>query len=131
MNRLDNKGFTLVELLAVVVILLIIISIAIPTISSSIQRTNDKQRDNKIQLILSATELYLTDHRKARDKFYNNDCYIEIESNLISDNYITKGEITHNKELVGKYVIYNPDAMKIEVVDSLNIAGTGSVEKCS
>ena len=129
MNKLNNKGFTLVELLAVVVILLIIISIAIPTISSSIQRTNNKQIENKKQLILAATELYLSDHRKARTKFYNNDCYIDIFNNLILDNYLTQEEITHNKEPVGKYVVYNPTNSKIEVVHELNISG--SVDKCN
>ena len=123
MRKLNNKGFTLVELLAVVVILIIIVSIAIPTISSSIQRTNDSQIQNKKQLILSATEQYLSDHRKARTKFYNNDCYIDISDNLISDSYLTEEEITHNKELVGKYVVYNPENLKIEVVDSLNSNG--------
>ena len=38
MKRLNKKGFTLVELLVVIVILAVIMSIAIPSITSSIER---------------------------------------------------------------------------------------------
>ena len=43
MKRLNKKGFTLVELLVVIVILGVIMSIAIPSITSSIERSKDKQ----------------------------------------------------------------------------------------
>ena len=44
MKRLNKKGFTLVELLVVIVILGVIMSIAIPSITSSIERSKDKQK---------------------------------------------------------------------------------------
>lgn len=118
MKNINNKGFTLIELLAVIVILIIIVSIAIPTISASIQRTNAKQEQNKKELILSAAQLYISDHKSKRTDFYNYRCYIDVESNLIADGYITEKEITHNGEVVGKSVYYNLSAKKIEVVDS-------------
>ncbi len=63
--RINNKGFTLVELLAVLVILIAISSIAIPTISSSLERSKTKQDDSKKKLLVSAAELYVTDNRNA------------------------------------------------------------------
>ena len=57
MKRLNKKGFTLVELLVVIVILGVIMSIAIPSITSSIERSKDKQKTQIIKLIESAGEL--------------------------------------------------------------------------
>ena len=51
MKRLNKKGFTLVELLVVIVILGVIMSIAIPSITSSIERSKDKQKTQIIKLI--------------------------------------------------------------------------------
>ena len=65
MKRINRKGFTLVELLVVLVILVVIMSIAIPSVTSSIERSKQKQKDSKIELIESAAELYV-------DKYKNN-----------------------------------------------------------
>ena len=63
MKKLNKKGFTLVELLAVIVILAVIMSIAIPSITSSIERSKDKQKTQIIKLIESAGELYVDKHK--------------------------------------------------------------------
>lgn len=62
---LNNKGFTLVELLAVLVILVAIMGIAIPTISSSLERTRAKQDEARKEIIESAAEQYVTDNKNA------------------------------------------------------------------
>ena len=54
-----NKGFTLVELLAVLVILGVIVTIAIPTVSSTLNKQKDKELKNRQQDIVSSAELYL------------------------------------------------------------------------
>lgn len=58
MKKLDKKGFTLVELLVVIVILVVIMSIAIPSVTSSLERSKEKQKNAKIELIESAAEIY-------------------------------------------------------------------------
>lgn len=63
MNKLNNKGFTLVELLAVVVILLAISVIAIASISSAIERSKAKQDDAKKEVIISYAKLYFDEHK--------------------------------------------------------------------
>lgn len=63
MKKLNKKGFTLVELLVVLVILAVIMSIAIPSVTSSIERSKQKQKDAKIELIVSAAELYVDRHK--------------------------------------------------------------------
>ena len=65
MKRLNRKGFTLVELMAVIAILIIIIGIALPNITSSIERSKNKQKDAKKELIISSAELYFDRHSTA------------------------------------------------------------------
>ena len=93
-NRLNRGGFTLVELLAALVILTAIMGIAIPSISSSLERTKEKQNESRIKVLESAAELYVTDHKNAIFKGLGsaNTCYITLgildvsEDNLLDAN---------------------------------------------
>lgn len=87
MKRLNKKGFTLVELLVVIVILGVIMSIAIPSITSSIERSKDKQKTQIIKLIESAGELYVDKHKNTVKTGQ-----ITLDK-LIGDGLITKEEM--------------------------------------
>ncbi len=91
---MNNKGFTLVELLAVLIILTAIMGVAIPSISSSLERTKAKQNKAKEDMLLSYAEEYITDHKNAVYNTLNtnriNKCYITTD--LLSD-YLPDGEI--------------------------------------
>ncbi len=87
MKRLNRKGFTLIELMAVIAILVIIMGIALPNITSSIERSKNKQKESKIQLITSAADLYFDRHSTA-DKTNG-----VLVSTLISDQDIPGVEI--------------------------------------
>ena len=103
-KRLNQKGFTLVELLAVLVILAAIMRIAIPSLSSSFERTKDKQNQGRYKMIESAAEQYVTDHKNVIYNTMGNNvaCYIQIKNitlltseemkdangNDLSENYI-------------------------------------------
>lgn len=60
--REDQKGLTLIELLAVVVILGIIIAIAIPSISGIIERQKVKAHEANALMILDAAKMYYIDN---------------------------------------------------------------------
>lgn len=82
-KKVNNKGFTLVELLAVLVILTAIMGVAIPSISSSLERSKNKQNKAREKVLVSAAELYITDNKNS---IYTNlgdkdTCYIQL-SNL-------------------------------------------------
>ena len=109
--KLNNKGFTLVELLAVLVILIAISSIAIPTISSSLERSKDKQTKAKEKLLLSAAELYITDHRNAITTT-SDYCYIK-EEQLITEKYIDKDE-----NEIDRIIKYDIDTKELKIVTS-------------
>lgn len=84
---MNKKGFTLVELLAVLVILVVIMTIAIPSVASSIERSKQKQKDAKIELVVSAAELYVDRHKNS----YSVDDEYEIElKKIICDGLLTK-----------------------------------------
>ena len=84
--KLNKKGFTLVELLAVLVILVVIMTIAIPSVASSIERSKNKQRNAKIELVVSAAELYV-DRRK---NSYGDSAHIITLNEIICDGLLTK-----------------------------------------
>lgn len=63
--KLNKKGFTLVELLAVVVILLAISVVAVSSISSAIERNKEKQNESKEEIILSYAKLYYDSHKNS------------------------------------------------------------------
>ena len=59
----NKKGFTLVELLAVIVILALLITIAVPGTRSISQRLKNKMYCSKLDFIETAATLYGEDHR--------------------------------------------------------------------
>ena len=70
--KLNKKGFTLVELLAVVVILLAISVIAVSSISAAIERNKAKQNEAKKEIIISYAKLYYDSHKNSEsDKCIN------------------------------------------------------------
>src|SRR5438270_2942190 len=57
----DEKGFTLIELMVVVLIIAILIAIAIPTFLGARQRAQDKQAQSNIRNALTRSEEYTSE----------------------------------------------------------------------
>jgi len=124
-KRLNNKGFTLVELIAVLVILVAIMGIAIPNISSSLERTKEKQNQSRYKIIESAAEQYVTDNKNAiysnlASYENSNSCYIQI--NKLST-YLSTDEMedSDGNSLKDYYVIFTKPN---EYEYSENVQGT-------
>ena len=88
----SNKGFTLVELLAVLVILIAILSVAVPSVISTVERNKQKDLEQKKKIIISAAETF----NALSEKYYYNkwnffegkcgyDVYLLIDCNVLSD----------------------------------------------
>ena len=60
----NNKGFTLVELLAVIVVLALIIGIAVPNAINLSNKSKKKMYISKVEMIIKAAQLYGEDHPK-------------------------------------------------------------------
>lgn len=110
----NNKGFTLVELLAVLVILITILLIALPSITSSVERNKAKMLEKKYDLIEAAAESYVNLYRNSINytSFKAGTCGIDIskiktvglltdEDLLDADNNVISGSVWYSDE---KYV---------------------------
>jgi prepilin-type N-terminal cleavage/methylation domain-containing protein len=82
-----NKGVTLLELLAVLVILGIVAAIAIPTIGNLIENQQEKAVHAEWTQILSAAELYILDDQAT----FNEDGEFSLQD-LIDNNYLSNME---------------------------------------
>lgn len=95
--NLNNKGFTLVEVLAVLIILAAITGLAIPSFTSSLEVNDKKQEENRQRRIESAAEIYVTNNKQAIFDNLNasgyNQCYI-FASDLESEGYISSDDNT-------------------------------------
>lgn len=103
---MNNKGFTLVELLGVLAVLMAIILVAIPSISSSLERNKNKVDEQKREIILSAAEIYVNKHKKEFEynSFLLGKCGIPV-SKIKADDLLTDDELlnSQNKKLNVKY----------------------------
>lgn len=120
MIKLNKKGFTLVELLVVIVLLVVIMSVAIPSITSSLERSKQKQYDSKMELILSAVDIYADRHKNS----IGNNSIITIV-NLIDDRLITKVEVkdpfNESRTICGYYSYINQEWVSICNKDGTNL----------
>lgn len=74
-----KKGFTLVELLGVIVILGLIAMIAIPTINSAINSSREKAYDEQINTIVESARTYMSKNSlKLPDQTNGNSCSISV-----------------------------------------------------
>lgn len=58
--KLNNKGFTLVELLAVIVILVTVSLVAVGGISNSLKNRDVKECEEQVKLAISAAKMYFS-----------------------------------------------------------------------
>lgn len=105
-----EDGFTLVELLAVIVILGIILAIAIPAIGNVIENSRNKAAEQDVLLIVDAARLYV------------------VGENLESDTEADIAGITV-KELIDKGYLENVDAKYLDKVIADNVDTTAGAPK--
>lgn len=119
--KYKNKGFTLIEILAVVTIIGLIFILVIPRITTSLKNKKgdvDKTTEN---LVLSATKLYVSDHSSKFEKTDGNISCMPLHQ-LVKKGYLDGPvkNVTDDKDITnGKSVriTYNK-GFKYELVDS-------------
>lgn len=119
-KRMNKKGFTLVELLAVLVILVVIMTIAIPSVASSIERSKQKQKDAKIELVVSAAELYVDRHKNSYG--VNDTDEIKLKE-IICDGLLTKEQFKdpmNEDYTLSGYVLFTKSSNSYEWIEMSN-----------
>ena len=100
--KLNNKGFTLVEILAVVIILGILTAFMYPNVSKLIEKNKEDNYKKIENSIITATKMYLSDYRY--EITVNDTNITNINGSNIIDNKIyiftlvNEGNIITNKE---------------------------------
>lgn len=96
--KLNKKGFTLVEILATIVILGILIGIAVVSISYILSNAKDGFYKNLEEQLILATKSYYTDHRTLLPQNIGQKRKVTVET-LIKNNYFKRGDVVdYSKE---------------------------------
>ena len=80
--KINNKGFTLVELLAVVVILSVLMAIMVPSVSYIIKKNKEDSYSNLQKSIITAAKAYISDNRYDIKLSTNNVCVDDVTNIL-------------------------------------------------
>lgn len=135
---MNKKGFTLVELIGVVVILGLIALVAFPSLLNQINSSKKQISDSQKELIIAATKNYVEENKNeyANKNFFVVDVDVLAEKNYIDKKLIKSYTDEGNKLLVtalnDEYnVTVSKGNAKCEAVTSLTISGAGSVPTAS
>ena len=100
-NRINSKGFTLVELIATIVLLALVMGIGSYSITTVIKNSREKDYSLLIKNIKDAVEGYYQEC-----KFVNNNCDNEITLGYLVKNGYLKGNGTDSS---GAMILVNPN----------------------
>ena len=122
---MKNKGFTLVELLSIIVLLGIISLIVYPTITKSLEKARNNAYNTQIAEIKTMAKNWATKNMDKLDEYHLNNTYITF-SVLKNEGYMRKGNVDNPKtkeKMVGCIEIaYNTDnnsySYELEEVDN-------------
>lgn len=108
MNKMNNKGFTLVELIATIVLLSLVMGLGAYSITAVIKKTREKDYQLLIENVNNAVELYYQECR-----FVSDNCADEITLGYLVTNGYLKGNGTNSDDSL---TLVNPN-------DGKNITG--------
>ena len=94
--QLNRKGFTLVEVLAVIIILSMLMAITIPNVNTLINEQKNRALENIEKSIISAAKIYMSDN-KYDLTFDTNPCTNDPSTTVSVGELINKGYIKQKK----------------------------------
>lgn len=84
---MKNKGYTLIELLGVMILLALLISLVLPSVINSIKLSSEEQDSLTNKLIINAAKTYIDDNADDFYSIYGNTYCISLNT-LVENNYL-------------------------------------------
>lgn len=117
---MKKNGFTLVELLAVVVVLALIFAIAIPTITNLIDNSRAEAYNNSEKLILKSAKLYVASNQSILPQNIGDTTSLLL-SDLVSNGFITNIKDPYDQSTCSGYIaITKIEATQFEYTPHIN-----------
>lgn len=111
MRKLNQKGFTIIELLVVIVIIGILVALTLPNLFSAQARGRDTDRKNELKNVQTKLETFFNDNGRYPDDFAeavsDADVTTEEQTGPRDDAYVyTPGDCDTASTNCGSYEIY-------------------------
>ena len=121
--RLNKNGYTLVELLAVVVILSVLLAIMIPSVNYLIDINKENNYKNLKESILGAAKMYMSDNRYNITLDYQDEGGLCVSGETEEDVYEINNVVIENKITLqilvdNNYITTNKDGNIINPMDN-------------
>ena len=103
---MNKKGFTLIEVLAVVIILTLLMLLVVPNVVNKFSTKKNEVKQVNDELIISAAKLYVDDHSDEFIKENDMQYCVSIQK-LVDEDYLNSKviDITTNKNVVSSYSV--------------------------
>lgn len=115
----NNKGFTLVETIAVIIILGVILSIAVPSITNVVKSTNKNRMISDAETFISEVKEYVESDTIGNTPKDNKYKLVDIKSKL------SKSPYGGNYNMESSFVIINNNSYTVCLTDGEYQAATG------
>lgn len=129
---MKNRGFTLLELLGVIVILALLTTLVFPSVLNTIKKSSNETDKLSMDLISNATDLYIENHANDFEKINGSKFIIDMNE-LIEEGFLPESiKLTDVEKIEENYVLvkYDNDKFNYEVKsknDFYNITGTNNL----
>ena len=114
---MKDKGYTLIELLGVMMILALLVSFVIPSIINTLKSSTDKKDNLTNDLIINAAEMYVEDNGNEFNVISQKTYCITIDK-LVDGNYLKDSVISSNDDKNKIVKVTYIDKFNYEVVDN-------------
>jgi prepilin-type N-terminal cleavage/methylation domain-containing protein len=87
---MNKRGFTLIELIAVIVILGVLLSITTMSVTSYLNETKEKSFESLVESVETSAQMYIADHSNDFPELNTVGSTFDIElADLVNNNYIS------------------------------------------